>query len=125
MTLRPRGESSAPMATPEPALIPGAPRLRAANRTQVCLRPVDMEGLLPEDHRARIVCACVESLDLTPRSTSRSRRSTGRPAARPPTRSSSWRSGCTPRWKRCAVPGPWTGSTPTTSRTNGSAAASP
>jgi transposase len=32
----------------------------------VRLRPVDLEGLLPEDHRARIVWAYVEGLDLTP-----------------------------------------------------------
>jgi transposase len=32
----------------------------------VCWRPVDLEGLLPEDHRARIVWAYVEGLDLTP-----------------------------------------------------------
>ena len=42
------------------------PRLREANRTQVLLRPVDLEGLLPEDHRARLVWAYVEGLDLTP-----------------------------------------------------------
>lgn len=30
------------------------------------MRPVDLEGLLPEDHRARIVWAYVEGLDLTP-----------------------------------------------------------
>jgi transposase len=30
------------------------------------LRPLDLEGLLPEDHRARIVWAYVEGLDLTP-----------------------------------------------------------
>lgn len=57
-------EASAPQAPLEPA--PGAPRLREADRTQVCLRPVDLEGLLPEDHRARIVWAYVEGLDLTP-----------------------------------------------------------
>jgi len=57
-------EASAPQAPPEPA--PGAPRLREADRTQVCLRSVDLEGLLPEDHRARIVWAYVERLDLTP-----------------------------------------------------------
>jgi len=51
------GEPRAPLA---------APRLREANRTQVCLRPVDLESLLPEDHRARIVWAYVEGLDLTP-----------------------------------------------------------
>lgn len=61
-----------PEAAPEPshparpAPPPAAPRLREANRTQVCLRPVDLEGLLPEDHRARIVWAYVEGLDLTP-----------------------------------------------------------
>ena len=55
---------AAPPARPAPA--PPAPRLREANRTQVCLRPVDLEGLLPEDHRARIVWAYVEGLDLTP-----------------------------------------------------------
>jgi transposase len=59
-------ESSAPKATPEPIRAPGAPRLREANRTQICLRPLDLEGLLPEDHRARIVWAYVEGLDLTP-----------------------------------------------------------
>jgi transposase len=53
-----------PPARPLPA--PPAPRLREANRTQVCLRPVDLESLLPEDHRARIVWAYVEGLDLTP-----------------------------------------------------------
>ena len=54
----PRLASSAPT--------PAAPRLREADRTQVCLRPLDLEGLLPEDHRARIVWAYVEGLDLTP-----------------------------------------------------------
>lgn len=41
------------------------PRLREANRAQVLLRPVDLEGLLPEDHRARVVWAYVEGLDRT------------------------------------------------------------
>jgi len=55
--------------TPRPASLaptPAAPRIREADRTQVCLRPVDLESLLPEDHRARIVWAYVEGLDLTP-----------------------------------------------------------
>ena len=56
-------EASAPQAPPKPA--PGAPRLREADRTQVCLRPVDLESLLPEDHRARSIWAYVEELDLT------------------------------------------------------------
>lgn len=42
------------------------PRLQRPNREQVELRPVDLEGLLPADHRARIVWEFVEGLDLTP-----------------------------------------------------------
>lgn len=42
------------------------PRLQRANRLQVELRAVDLEGLLPPDHRARIVWEFVEGLDLTP-----------------------------------------------------------
>jgi transposase len=42
------------------------PRLRRPDRRQIMLRPVDLEGLLPEDHRARVVWAYVEGLDLSP-----------------------------------------------------------
>jgi transposase len=42
------------------------PRVQRPNRTQVELRPVDLEGLLPADHRARIVWDFVEGLDLAP-----------------------------------------------------------
>ena len=42
----------------------GAPRLLRANRAQVELRPVDLEGLLPPDHRARVVWDFVQGLDL-------------------------------------------------------------
>jgi transposase len=42
------------------------PRLRRPDRHQVMLRPVDLDALLPEGHRARIVWAYVEGLDLTP-----------------------------------------------------------
>ena len=65
MTLFPDPTPDAPHAV-GPAPAPAAPRLREANRTQVCLRPVDLEGLLPEDHRARLVWAYGEGLDLTP-----------------------------------------------------------
>ncbi len=41
------------------------PRLERPNRAQVELRPVDLEGLLPADHRARVVWEFVEGLDLT------------------------------------------------------------
>jgi transposase len=64
MSMLPGCEPTAPKATLEPA--PAAPRLREADRTQLCLRPVDLESLLPEDHRARSVWAYVEGLDLTP-----------------------------------------------------------
>ena len=43
-----------------------APRVARANRRQTELRPTDLESLLPEDHRARIVWSFVEQLDLTP-----------------------------------------------------------
>ena len=42
----------------------GLPRLQRPNRGQLELRPVDLEGLLPADHRARLVWAFVEGLDL-------------------------------------------------------------
>jgi transposase len=44
---------------------PGAPRLLRANRRQVLLRPVDLERLLPEGHRARAVWDFVAGLDLS------------------------------------------------------------
>ena len=51
-------------ARPEPP--PPAPRLREAQRDQIALRVVDLEGLLPPDHPARAVWAFVEQLDLSP-----------------------------------------------------------
>jgi transposase len=42
------------------------PRVQRPDRNQVELRPVDLEGLLPPDHRARLVWAFVEGLDLGP-----------------------------------------------------------
>ena len=51
---------------PEPAAGKGKPRLVYPNRSQVELRAVDLESLLPEDHPARAVWAFVETLDLTP-----------------------------------------------------------
>lgn len=42
------------------------PRVQRPNREQVELRPVDLEGLLPADHRARIVWEFVEGMDLAP-----------------------------------------------------------
>ena len=42
-----------------------APRVQRPNRAQLEFRPVDLEGLLPADHRARIVWEFVEGLDLS------------------------------------------------------------
>ena len=47
-------------------LAPGTPRLQRPNRGQLELRSVDLDGLLPADHRARLVWAFVEGLDLGP-----------------------------------------------------------
>jgi transposase len=44
----------------------GRPRLREVNRAQLEWRPVDLDSLLPDEHRARIVWDYVLGLDLTP-----------------------------------------------------------
>lgn len=43
---------------------PGAPRLREPQRAQIELRAVDIESLIGEDHRARVIWSYVEGLDL-------------------------------------------------------------
>src|ERR1700687_666282 len=43
----------------------GLPRLRFAERMQTRWRPVSLDGLLPDDHRGRLVWSFVEGLDLT------------------------------------------------------------
>lgn len=43
-----------------------APRVERPNRAQLELRSVDLDGLLPADHRARLVWEFVEGLDLSP-----------------------------------------------------------
>ena len=42
------------------------PRVQRPNRTQLAWRPVDLEALLPADHRARVVWEFVEGLELGP-----------------------------------------------------------
>ena len=44
----------------------GLPRIQRPNRSQLELRSVDLDGLLPVDHRVRLVWAFVEGLDLAP-----------------------------------------------------------
>jgi transposase len=51
---------------PTTPLETGRPRLREVNRAQLEWRPVDLDSLLPEDHRARLVWEYVLGLDLTP-----------------------------------------------------------
>lgn len=53
----------APQPLPE---VKTEPRLLRPTRGQCELRPVDLEGLLPADHRARVVWEFVEGLDLGP-----------------------------------------------------------
>jgi transposase len=43
----------------------GRPRLQRPRREQITLRPSDLESLLPPQHRARLVWAFVEGLDLS------------------------------------------------------------
>jgi transposase len=50
----------------EPPKAKGVPRLVVPNRSQMELRTVDLESLLPLDHAARAVWEFVESLDLSP-----------------------------------------------------------
>jgi len=45
---------------------PSTPRVQRPNRDQLELRSVDLDGLLPPDHRARLVWEFVEGLDLAP-----------------------------------------------------------
>ncbi len=52
-------------ATPERAPVAGVRRVLWPNRTQIELRPCDLESLLPEGHRARLVWAWVERADLS------------------------------------------------------------
>ena len=42
-----------------------APRLRCANRSQLLLRPVDLDATIPADHQARAIWRFVEQLDLS------------------------------------------------------------
>ena len=52
--------------SPEGHASPAAPRVQRPNRDQLELRSVDLDGLLPPDHRARLVWDFVEGLDLAP-----------------------------------------------------------
>lgn len=50
----------------QPAAAPkGAPRLRCANRSQLLLRPVDLDATIPSDHQARTIWCFLGQLDLS------------------------------------------------------------
>jgi transposase len=50
---------------PRPIDLSQAPRLRSPRRDQVLLRPCSLEELIPADHKARMVWAVVQRLDLS------------------------------------------------------------
>jgi transposase len=66
MTQAPLFALSAVERTATPKRDAGPPSVREAERTQVEWRPVALDALLPDDHRARAVWQYVEGLDLTP-----------------------------------------------------------
>lgn len=53
------------VAAGHPQPMPGVARVRLPNRRQLELRPSDLDSLLPEGHRARVVWAWVEQADLS------------------------------------------------------------
>lgn len=58
-----------PLPSPEaPQDVDGemSPRMLSPNRRQLQLRAVDLEATLAPEHRARVVWAFVEGLDLAP-----------------------------------------------------------
>src|SRR5581483_4549348 len=57
------GPAVPPAATPRSGS--GPPRLREVNSAQLEWRPVDLDRLLPDDHRARVVSDYLLGLDLT------------------------------------------------------------
>lgn len=59
------GELPIPEARAEPVRSVSVPRVLLPNRLQMEMRPVDLESLLPEDHKARIVWGYVEQQDLS------------------------------------------------------------
>ena len=61
-TLFPLPPADVPSADAVPVAVP---RVQRPDRTQLELRPVDLESLLPADHRARIVWDFVQGLDLS------------------------------------------------------------
>ena len=86
----------------------GAPRLREPERDQIELRAMDIESLIGEDHRARLIWGYVEDLDLSElenRIKARGDRP-GHPATSPRLLLALW---LMPRAMGSAARGPWSG----------------
>ena len=99
----------------------GLPRLRFAERMQTRWRPVSLDGLLPDDHRVRLVWSFVEGLDLTALLAT-IKAVAGRPGHLRRTRGFCWRFGCMPPWRGSAAPARLRGCVMSISRLNGCAA---
>ena len=69
---KPDHETLFPLPQVEPAgsameVLPGGrPRMQRPDRHQVAIRMLALDGLLPEDHQARLVWQYVDGLDMTP-----------------------------------------------------------
>ena len=83
--MRPLFETLPDQPVPPASRPGGAPRLRQGARDQSILTPGSLDGMPPQDHRARAVAAFVARLDLSPaRDAIRSREGTpGHPAIDP------------------------------------------
>ena len=83
----------------------GIARVLLPNRAQLELRPSDLESLLPEGHRARVVWAYVEQADVS-RLYAGIKAVDGGSGRTPRSRRRfCWRCGCTRRWRGWAVRG--------------------
>src|SRR3954471_5460687 len=96
-------------------------RVIGPDRTQLRWDMVDLDSQLPDDHRARLVWAFVEGLDLS-EFYDRIRRVTRLPAGRQPIRGWCWRFGSMRRWKGSAPHPPPTPRATTTRALPGCAA---
>lgn len=104
---------------------PTAPaRVVMPNRRQVELRPSDLESLLPEGHRARMVWGYVERQDLAGLYAGIKAVEGGAGRAPPLPPRFCLPCGCTPPWKALAVPAKLPGLPRSTTPTDGFVAAS-
>ncbi len=86
-------------------VVAGVARVLMPNRTQMELRASELESLLPEGHRARVVWAYVEQADLGPIYAGIKAVEGGSGRTRRSRRRFYLRCGSTPRWRVWAVRG--------------------